>query len=491
MNYLKRYILLAALFGLALRSVAPGQSVSVPPASRSTIDLFDLGYAWITELRRASIPSGGSELVFESLPSSMHPGTAEILPSPDLRNLAVRTQRFMAPKASRQDFLEACIGREVEAVYRGVSSRGVLLAVAESESPTPDVLLRSASGQIWVRDVDSVRLINAEGAPPEAESGAQLVWQIEMPTQVQAPLRLRYRAGGWSWNAVYMAIMDPDARRLHLSGRAGVVNRTDREYTQARISLNQTEQGRAGPLFPRNESATGTTRLRYGAAGQTPRFEQQLASVKEVNPYTLPGAYTVPARSETYISFLDEKDLPYRMTYVYDGVVFDQFRRYRRNDWNYGTESHDGVEMFLTIDGLPRRTVELPLPAGDIRVFRQQPEGGLMLMGDQRLPRFPQDTSPRIRIGQAPHLKGDRQRVGYTEITPLHEYEESFEIRITNSGDDPADVRVVEHLYRWPEYEIVKADADYEADGPQRIVFPIQLQPGGSRTLDYTVRYRW
>ncbi len=73
----------------------------------------------------------------------------------------------------------------------------------------------------------------------------------------------------------------------------------------------------------------------------------------------------------------------------------------------------------------------------------------------------------------------------------MHEYEETFEIRLTNLGEEAALVRVVEHLYRGPEFEIVKADSEYTQTGPQTIEFRPELKPGARRALHYTVRYRW
>ena len=50
---------------------------------------------------------------------------------------------------------------------------------------------------------------------------------------------------------------------------------------------------------------------------------------------------------------------------------------------------------------------------------------------------------------------------------------------------------MVEHLYRWVDYEIVKADADYTATAPQTVEFRPVLKPGGKKSIHYTVRYRW
>ena len=53
------------------------------------------------------------------------------------------------------------------------------------------------------------------------------------------------------------------------------------------------------------------------------------------------------------------------------------------------------------------------------------------------------------------------------------------------------EIRVVERLYRWPDFEIVKADFEYREIGPQTIEFRPVIKAGGSLTLRYTVRFRY
>ena len=96
-----------------------------------------------------------------------------------------------------------------------------------------------------------------------------------------------------------------------------------------------------------------------------------------------------------------------------------------------------------------------------------------------------------VRVGPARGLRGERERTGYSEIRPLHEYEESFEIRLENNTARDVTVRVVEHLYRWKTFEIVRADAEYKEIGEQMIEFRPEVKAGGKRSLHYTVRYSW
>ena len=56
---------------------------------------------------------------------------------------------------------------------------------------------------------------------------------------------------------------------------------------------------------------------------------------------------------------------------------------------------------------------------------------------------------------------------------------------------EEVEIRVVEHLYRWPDYKVVKADMAYKELSPGIIEFRPLLKPGGRRSVHYTVRYSW
>jgi hypothetical protein len=131
------------------------------------------------------------------------------------------------------------------------------------------------------------------------------------------------------------------------------------------------------------------------------------------------------------------------------------------------------------------------LPTGRLRVLQQRADGSLDFLGEDSLAATPAEGIGHVRVGPARGLLGERERTGYSEVKPLHEYEESFEISLANDTAEDVEVRVVEHLYRWREYEIVKSDTEYDTAAPQTLEFRPALKAGGKRSIHYTVRYRW
>jgi hypothetical protein len=52
-------------------------------------------------------------------------------------------------------------------------------------------------------------------------------------------------------------------------------------------------------------------------------------------------------------------------------------------------------------------------------------------------------------------------------------------------------VQVVEHLYRWSNWEIVEHNVDYDKSNAQTIEFPVTVAGDGTKTISYTVEYTW
>lgn len=60
-----------------------------------------------------------------------------------------------------------------------------------------------------------------------------------------------------------------------------------------------------------------------------------------------------------------------------------------------------------------------------------------------------------------------------------------------NHKTEPAEVRVVEHLYRGSTWEISTSSQPYTKTDSQTVEFRVKLQPDEERTLTYGAHYTW
>ncbi len=60
-----------------------------------------------------------------------------------------------------------------------------------------------------------------------------------------------------------------------------------------------------------------------------------------------------------------------------------------------------------------------------------------------------------------------------------------------NHKKEAAEVRVVEHLYRWIQWEIKAKSMPYRKSDARTIEFRPTVPPGGEVVIAYTVHYSW
>jgi hypothetical protein len=69
--------------------------------------------------------------------------------------------------------------------------------------------------------------------------------------------------------------------------------------------------------------------------------------------------------------------------------------------------------------------------------------------------------------------------------------DESFEITLRNHKRETVQVRVVEHLYRWSNWQLRGPSQPFVKTDAQTVEFLAELQPDAEQKISYTVHYWW
>jgi hypothetical protein len=133
----------------------------------------------------------------------------------------------------------------------------------------------------------------------------------------------------------------------------------------------------------------------------------------------------------------------------------------------------------------------IALPAGRVRFYRQDEDGQLEFTGENMIDHTPKDEMIRLYTGNSFDLVGERRRTAYKINTAQNWIDESFEIKVRNHKKTPVEVRVLEHLYRWTNWEITQQSDKFRKLDSKTVEFPVEIQPDGEKTVTYTVHYSW
>jgi hypothetical protein len=309
------------------------------------------------------------------------------------------------------------------------------------------------------------------------------------------PAEFSYVTGGMSWQADYNIVAPEKGNLVEIVGWITMDNQTGKTFENARIKLmagdvNKIQQGRGtgmgGPYVSQMVAVDG-------AVFSPPVTEK---AFDEYHLYTLERSTTLRDRETKQVEFIHASGVPAKQIYIYDGVKIDS-NRYNgwnwdniRNDHSYGTESNPKVWVMREFRNSEANHLGMPLPKGRVRFYRRD-DSQIEFTGENTIDHTPRDEMVRVYTGNAFDLAGERRRTDYTVDMNRRTATESFDIKVRNHKKESVEVRVVEHLYRGTNWDIIAKSSDYQKKDSQTIEFPITVMPDEEKEITYTAHYTW
>ncbi|HEV7402504.1 MAG TPA: DUF4139 domain-containing protein [Chthoniobacteraceae bacterium] len=318
-----------------------------------------------------------------------------------------------------------------------------------------------------------------------------LLWQISSAAPAKLNAELSYVTGGLSWLADYNIVAPEKGDLLDIVGWVTVDNQSGKVFNNAHLKLiagdvrkDQPDDGR-----PMKAARDGLMTMSGSTANVTEK------TFDEYHMYTLARPSTLHDRETKQVEFIRAAGVQSQRLYIYDGLKTNQqYRGYRaeqlRQDPNYGTESNPKVWVMREFKNSEANHLGMPLPAGRVRFYRQDGEQ-VQFTGENTIDHTPKDETLRIYTGDAFDIVGERKRTNFRVDGSNSNADESFEIKVRNHKTEPAEVRVVEHLYRWVNWKIKKSSEPYTKTDSQVMEFRVTLKPDEERVITYDVHYSW
>jgi hypothetical protein len=323
----------------------------------------------------------------------------------------------------------------------------------------------------------------------------RLEWLLVTDKAGKFPAEFSYVTGGMTWQADYNVIAPEKGDLVDIVGWVTMDNRTGKTFENARIKLMAGDVNKVQPGQFRFQAALGGMGGGVGAGVMAPPVTEK--TFDEYHLYTLERATTLRDRETKQVEFIHAEGVTSKQVYVYDGVKIDS-NRYNgwgwdniRNDHSYGTESNPKIWVMRELANSQANHLGMPLPKGRVRFYRHNEDGQIEFTGENTIDHTPRDETIRIYTGNAFDLSGERKRTNYTVDMGRREATESFEIRVRNHKKEQVNVRVVEHLYRGTNWEIVAKSDEFEKKDSQTIEFPVSVAPDGEKLVTYTAHYTW
>jgi hypothetical protein len=216
---------------------------------------------------------------------------------------------------------------------------------------------------------------------------------------------------------------------------------------------------------------------------------------EEYHLYTLARPTTVLDREIKQVEFVRAADVPAKRVYVYDGFKEERYRGWGydsiRRQADYGTDCNKKVWTMLEFENSEKAHLGMPLPKGKVKVYRRDADGRSEFIGEDRIDHTPRDETVRLYTGNAFDLAGERRQTNFKLDNRGNMADESFEIKVRNHKKEEVEVRIIEHLYRWFQWEITEKSNIFLKTDARTIEFRVPVKPDEEKVVTYSVHYTW
>ncbi len=489
---MKHKTLFAALAALLLIiSVSlPSASNALPAAQAQdgTVQLtvYNQDLALVSETRTVPLKIGLNEVVYSNVAALIDPTSVSFKSLTDPEGTEVLEQNFEYDLVGSTKLLQKYIDQVIVVQTQDSQTyTGTLLSAADS------VILQGEDGAVTMLSQEQIRNINFPALPDGLRTRPSLVWLIDAQQAGDHDTAVTYLTNGMSWQADYVLLLNEESSAFDLNGWVTLDNRSGASFEDAMLKLVAGDINRAEtPVYARD-----VMMMAEAAAAPAPAVEQR--EFFEYHLYQVTRPVTVKDNQTKQIEFVTSQAVPVTKFYVYDGAAgYAGYGYGPVTDSGYGAQAGiSDVTVMLEFRTDEASNLETQLPAGRVRLYQEDVDGSPLLVGEDQIDHTPKNETVRLTVGNAFDIKGERVQTSYKPLGDSGA-EESFRITLRNHKDEAVEVRVVENLYRWTEWNMLSetlngAPVEHSELSSQQVEWRVSVPANGEAVLEYTVQYRW
>jgi len=417
------------------------------------LTVYNSNIGLVKDTRKFAFKRGKQEIRFTDVATGIDPTSVSLKAAA----VDVLEQNYEYDLVNSSKLLQKYIDKKIALFLKNEKiEEGKLLSFSSQ-----DIILDTKAGIVIVKRGEIVRMSLPE-LPEGLITRPTLVWLVDSKETLEKSCELSYLTNGLNWHAEYIGNQEDGS--MEFSGWITIDNKSGATYEDAKLKIVAGKIHRVEEMRrPRMLAAKAATE----AAGPE-RFEQR--EFFEYHVYDLKGRTTLENNKEKQIRFIAPTDVRTKKIYIYDGA---------RNK---------NVQVNLEFKNSREAGLGIPLPMGKVRVFKEDVDGSLEFVGEDKIDHIPEDEKVTLYVGDAFDLKGERKMLLRKTITDRMR-DEDYEIVLKNHKNEAVTIKVVEHF--WGDWRVMKASHDYKKKDAYTLEFEVKVPKKGEVKITYSVRLTW
>lgn len=388
----------------------------------------DLGL--VKDTRKIALPKGRGELRFMDVAASIMPWTVSVKSMTNPESFSVLEQNYEYDLINRAKLLDKYVDKQVKLMHWNYYQ--------DRKEVVDATLLSNNQGEIYL--IDKEIYLGHPGIPilpklPEnLIAKPTLTWLFENNTDKPHQLEVSYLTKNISWKTDYVITVNANDTAADVLGWVTLDNKSGTTYKDARLKLiageiHQAETNKREKMLSASEEMPRPKAL--------PSFEEK--SFFEYHMYSLQRKTTIKDKQTKQVNLLEAFGIGVKKELLVYGVKTYWIRQFRE------TVPKQPVNVYLVFKNSKENKLGMPLPAGLMRVYKQDTDGNNQFIGEDKISHTPKDEEVKLLLGNAFDVVAERSQTDFKQVTSRL-YETEWQINVRNHKDEEVTVGIIEPL---------------------------------------------
>jgi hypothetical protein len=457
-----------------LQAAAAQGSTTLDDQVDLSVTVYNSDIALVRDVRNIDLPRGTFNLSFMDIAATVNPATVLFRSLSEPSRVSVLEQNYEYDLLEPEKLLRKYVGRDVTLV-RNRQVNGT----TQQEEVTAH-LLSYNNQPVWRIGREIVTGLHADHIrfpelPDTLYSRPTLIWTLDNGGAARHRVEAKYLAGKLSWNADYVLTVGRDDKAGDIDGWVTLTNGSGTAFRNAKLQLVAGDLNRVRQNIQRMMADEAMSRREAPAA---PMAQEAFS---EYHLYTLGRKTTINHNETKQVSMLSGTGFPVQKRYVVNGNQF-----YYHNGVRPGAPIKDSVEVFYQLKNEEKSGLGMPMPAGTVRVYQADSNGGVQFVGEDRIMHTPKDETLNLKIGNAFDVVCERNQVDFEKIG-TNVWEIEYAITLRNRKTTPITVEVNEPIGAMT-WRMVHATHKWTKTAAFAAQFTVPVEAGAEAVLKFRVR---
>ena len=446
---------------------AAAQDLASTPEDRKDVSLtiYNGDLSLVREVRTVPVRRGAFRLHYEGVTSGIDATTVH-LAGRGAGGVRIVEQNYEYDLISRDKLMQKYVGRAVN--YRqpdGTLGQARLLAAN-------DGYVYELGGRIAFELPGPIVL---DAIPQGLSARPTLVWTLEADRDGTQEVETAYLSSGLSWRADYVLLLEASEKQGGMNGWVTLTNQSGASFENAQLKLVAGDVNRVREVMYKGMAMDARATMTMEAP--QPQFEEE--AFFEYHMYTLQRRTEIRDQQTKQILFFDSGKVTVEKEYTFRAQPHYFVQGFR------SAPGAEQVEVTLRFENSKANGLGNPIPAGILRVYKEDRDGAPQFLGENRVRHTPKDEKLEFAVGRAFDVVGEHEQVDFRKLGDRIS-EMSYRVKLRNHKDEPVRVRVLENFYG--DWRIEESSHPHTKDNATTASFELPVAKDGETVLTYRVR---